>query len=495
MRLVVFHYHDRPGGVRQVIARGLPLLVARFEQVDEVVFLLGEQGDPAWLGELSQRLRGSPVRVVVHRNFGYSGGEKQVVGPDAMGLLQGVLTGRKTLVWAHNLSVGRNLALLRLLPEFCATAGARLWLHHHDWWWDGRWARWQDWLAAGVSGLEEALELSLPVGPPIRHWCVNQADLAWVRLRAGEAARWVGNPLPELTFPVKSEVGEAAAWLRQQSGGRRVWLAPVRALRRKNLAEAILLAQAQTEPTCIITTGGPSSPAEVPAWQVLCAAAARHHWPLVPAVLSGDESLGGHPTQRSGRPWHPTLPAFFAAADAIVMPSLQEGFGLPYLEAAALGKPLLARTLPEVSANLSALGCQLSGTYASLAVSTAAFDRKAEQGRIAIRWGHLQQALPAELAAAAEGPVCVEKAAVDFGCLTLEAQLEVLQSGMGPDFSSLHPEVPFWPENRRGEGWADRFDVAAAAAGGPDIPLPEGALLPEVLRRFRGWLEHPLLWL
>ncbi len=490
---MVFHYHDRPGGVRQVIARGLPLLVARFERVDEVVFLLGEQVDPAWLGEVSQRLPGLPVRAVVHRDFGYSEGEKQTVGPDAMGLLQDVLAGGKTLVWAHNLSVGRNLALLRLLPEHCAMAGARLWLHHHDWWWDGRWARWQDWLAAGVSELEEALELSLPVGPHIRHWCVNQADLAWVRLRAGEAARWVGNPLPELAWPAKNEIGEAAAWLRQQSRGRRVWLAPVRALRRKNLAEAILLAQAQTEPTCIITTGGPSSPAEVPAWHALCAAAARHHWPFVPAVLSGDKARGCHPPQRSGRFWHPTLPALMAAADAIIMPSLQEGFGLPYLEAAALGKPLLARALPDVSANLSALGCQLSGTYASLAVSTAAFDNKAEQGRIATRWEDLQRALPAKMAAAAAGPDSQDKAEVDFGCLTLEAQLEVLQSGRCPDLSVLQPGVPFWPEDRRGEGWADRFEMDDAA-GEPQIRPPQGSLVPEVLRRFRCWLEHPLLW-
>jgi len=176
------------------------------------------------------------------------------------------------------------------------------------------------------------------------------------------------------------------------------------------------------------------------------------------------------------------------------MPSLQEGFGLPYLEAAALGKPLLARALPDVSANLSALGCQLSGTYAMLAVATNAFDRTAEQGRIATRRGHLPRSLPAEMAAAvAAGPGCLDKADVDFGGLTLEAQLEVLQSGSDPDPFSLQPEVPFWPEHRRREGWADRFDMNDAP-GGPAVDSPQGALLPEVLRRFRGWLEHPLLW-
>ncbi len=476
VRLVVFHYHDRPGGVRQVISRGLPSLMARLDRVAEVVLLLGELTDPDWITGLQASLAGVPLRVVTHRDLGYLSGMDQAMSGEAMELLHEVLSGPDVLVWAHNLSVGRNVPLLRHLPDWCAAAGARLWLHHHDWWWDGRWARWGDWQASGIAHLDEALECSVPVGPHLRHWCVNQADLAWLQIRAGATAQWVGNPLPELEGPDKSEVQAAHDWLQSLGRGRRLWLAPVRALRRKNLAEALLLAQLQDEPTCLVTTGGPSSPAEIPAWESLCAAAARHHWPLVPGVLA------------DGRSNRPSLPALFMAADALVMSSLQEGFGLPYLEAAALGKPLLARTLPDVAANLAALGCTLPGAYPSLPVSLDQCHAGAEQRRRLAHWQTLGTHLPPELNAGP--PSCSSSGLLDFGQLTLETQLDFLSSGGPLAFPAPGPVIPDWPSASRQDHWAERFFQAPAGS-----PPPSGeSLIPEVRRRFHYWQHHPLLW-
>ena len=44
----------------------------------------------------------------------------------------------------------------------------------------------------------------------------------------------------------------------------------------------------------------------------------------------------------------------------MMLTSAQEGFGLPYLEAAALRKPLIARHLPNVVPDLLELGFSLS---------------------------------------------------------------------------------------------------------------------------------------
>ncbi|MES2466639.1 MAG: glycosyltransferase [Verrucomicrobiota bacterium] len=487
MRLVVFHYHDRPGGVRQVISRGLPRLVERLGRVAEVILLMGEMTDPDWVKGLEVSLAGVPLRVVTHRELGYLSGRDQALGGEAVERVQELLSGQDVLVWAHNLSVGRNVPLLRHLPDWCASAGARLWLHHHDWWWDGRWARWADWQASGIADLEEALELSIPTGPHLRHWCVNQADLAWLQTRAGASARWVGNPLPELAYPDKSEVHAARAWLQSLTQGRRLWLAPVRALRRKNLAEALLLAQQQDEPTCLVTTGGPSSPAEVPPWEALCAAAARHHWPLVPAVLAQGARIC-NPPRWPGLSSIPSLTAILSASDAIAMPSLQEGFGLPYLEAAALEKPLLARALPDVSANLNALGCALPGTYNKLPVAPGSFNAARESIRLAGRWALLRSSLPEILRMDLEPIQTVE--GTDFGCLSLEAQMEVLQSSARLPGSLPEPQVPFLPAESREDHWADRFFQAPAGS-----PLPSGgSLLAEVRRRFHYWQQHPLLW-
>ena len=486
VRLVIFHYHDRPGGVRQVISHGLPQLLARLDSVQEVVLLMGEVANLHWVKGLALVLNGASLRVVIHREFGYSSGDVTMLGTDAVALLGSAIAGTKVLVWAHNLSVGRTLPMLRHLPGACARAGAQLWLHHHDWWWDGRWARWGDWRAASVGDLEEALEISLPTGPHIRHMCINQADLSWVRQRAGSAARWVGNPLPPSTLPDTSQVRAATSWLRRQSQGRRIWLAPVRALRRKNLAEALFLVRQQAEPTCLVTTGGPGSSIEVPAWESLCHAAAKNDWPFSPSVLA-------RPTRQ-----HPAVPDLMVAADAVIMPSLQEGFGLPYLEAAAFGKPLLARSLPDVSANLAALGCTLPGSYSSLPVDPASFDAGKENARLAERWLRLQSMLPTDLRE--DGAPEFYKNQTDFGSLSLEAQLEVLQSDTRPVSGLTEPRTPQWPEGNRVEHWADRFfgeddiEDSAEGAGKSGPPLPTGSLLPEVRRRFRYWQEHPLLW-
>jgi len=55
----------------------------------------------------------------------------------------------------------------------------------------------------------------------------------------------------------------------------------------------------------------------------------------------------------------PELPALYQMADAVVFPSLDEGFGLPVLEAFAAGTPLIASTagaIPEVAGDAALLG-------------------------------------------------------------------------------------------------------------------------------------------
>ncbi|MDB6131885.1 MAG: glycosyltransferase, family [Verrucomicrobiales bacterium] len=496
VRLLVFHYHDRPGGVREVIGRGLPLLMERLDGVGEVVFLMGELRDAGWREALSGRLKKqSPsvtVRWVEDREWGYAHQGFRSLSADSVQRLRDWLhpsqTLRQAVLWAHNLSVGRNIPLLRALPRLCEDAGAELWLHHHDWWWDGRWQRWRDWRAAEVASLEEALAATVPVGPHLKHYAINLADLPFLQAAAGEAARWVGNPLPAFRPPEEAEVGEARRWLAARTGERPVWLAPVRALRRKNLAEALLLTRRLAPDTCLVTTGG-SSAEEAAGWNRLRTAAAAQGWPLVPQVLAGMETAA------------PSVPALMAASEAVVITSLQEGFGLPWLEAAALGKPVVSRHLPDAADNLAALGCRLPGAYHSLPVPAEGFyNALTEKARVRDRMSRLADLLPGNLWAR-DGPSELAgktgNAELDFGCLTQEAQLEVLAAeGQGvPMPPELQPELLCWPDGYRHERWAERFFASPQAISFPAAGHSWTPGAPaEVRRRLAWWLRHPLLW-
>lgn len=515
VRLLVFHFHDRPGGVREVIGRGLPLLVERLAAAGEVSgvdFLAGELGDAGWRAALEESVSRAaaraglsrlPLRWIADAEWGYGPPGSASLSKASAGKLREILTPllpaagkpERTVLWAHNLSVGRNIPLLRALPEMCRGTGAELWLHHHDWWWDGRWARWRDWLAAGGISLEEALSVTVPAGPHIQHRCVNLADLRFLQAAAGPAAaRWVGNPLPLLTPPTAAETRAARRWLMARTGGRPVWLAPVRPLRRKNLAEALLITRCLAPEACLVTTAGCSSAEETPFWEKLRAPAVRHGWPLVPQVLSGSGR---------GAESRPSVSALMAASEAVVLTSLQEGFGLPWLEAGALGKPVASRRLPEVMANLAGLGCRLSGTWRTLPVPQEFYSHSAERARVGERRRLLSAWLPQPLREAMGNAEPETGGPVDFGTLTLEAQLEVL-SGNPQRFplpADIGADPVRWPEENRQDAWADRFFSGSRALFPEDKGQARGTALTgltslrdEVDRRLRHWLRHPLLW-
>lgn len=96
-----------------------------------------------------------------------------------------------------------------------------------------------------------------------------------------------------------------------------------------------------------------------------------HHFPDVKLVLAGGkgwlaDELQGHIEQfglakqviRPGYVADDALPALLSAAEALVFPSLFEGFGLPVLEAMACGTPVLtsrSSSLPEVAGDAAIL--------------------------------------------------------------------------------------------------------------------------------------------
>jgi hypothetical protein len=482
--LIIVHYHYRPGGVRQVVEWGAAA-VARCWGCERVVMLGGERVPEGWRGEFERAVFPMPVRWESDAGLGYWSEFAGEGGAEEL-LRREVRSG--DVVWAHNLSVGRRLRLGGMVARVAEAVGASVWLHQHDWWWDGRWERWAEFGEQGVGSLEEAVALTFPAGERVRTVAVNAADARFARDVLGQRCGFGGNPLvrPETS---RAAVEEAREWLRGMSGGRRVWVYPARALRRKNLVEAVLVMRAVDEGAMLVTTGGVSSGAERGWYAGMGRAVEEGGWPMRLAVA---EEVGA-----------PSVPAMMGAAEAVVMSSLREGFGLPWWEAAVLRRPLLARRLAGTRETLEMAGLGASAVWDAVMVSRETFDAGAEEERVGERRERVLGMLPGELRGVVREPAREMADEVDFGALSFEAQREVVDTGV-----ALEERWNSWLGDVRGgmripaevdvveagpERWAARFCGMGPDGGGMRGCAGErlAASLGGVVRE---WLRHPLLW-
>jgi glycosyltransferase involved in cell wall biosynthesis len=339
MQLVIIHYHWRPGGVRQVVENLLPVLTHDQDlAISGLTLAAGEPPPPTW----SQTVQASvnprvPIQWLTEPWLRYASEWLQIPPPTPETLVTAATKllhhlPKPAVVLLQNPAVGRHPLIASTLAAACQATHTRLVCHHHDFFFDGRWSRWPEWQAAGLSSLPQAITASIPSGPDIRHIAVSSKDAAWLKSRS--PAAWCPNPVE--TTPVHAaESTQAAAWLRHRLPPEKpVWLVPCRLLRRKNIAEAVLLARLLDPEVVVVTTGGPSSADEATYARALHQAAAAGQWPLHLGLLAGTETIGSP---------HPSVPALMSASTAVIVTSLFEGFGLPVMEASSLGVRCLAR--------------------------------------------------------------------------------------------------------------------------------------------------------
>lgn len=330
MRVAIVHYHLDPGGVTRVIGTASAALTDA--GIPHVVLTAGSDSTPPDI----------PHRVVP--GLGYLDDPGDLTAEmltAAMRAAASEALGGPPDVWHfHNHSLGKNRLLPHVISRLAGENEALL-LQLHDLAEQGRPGSYQ--LIAGLRGL-------YPFSSRIAYAFLNSRDLALFKA-AGlppDNATLLPNPIPL----------EAAA-ISAPPGGEPLLLAPVRGIRRKNIGELLLLSALAPAGTRVAISRAPRNPKAVPIHENWRKFAAKHHLPVGFDVVGRFSPAAGAGTD---------FESWIRHATHFVTTSVSEGFGMAFLEAVALGKPLIGRNLPHLAADHAAHGIRAGRLYDAILV-------------------------------------------------------------------------------------------------------------------------------
>lgn len=415
MRVAIVHYHLRAGGVTRVIENATRALA---ETDTKTVVLCGET--PSADVEIHGR-----VRVVPGLDYTPSAPQ-----PDENELIRAMETaavaelgGPPDLWHFHNHALGKNTTLTQAVRRM-AEQGQRLLLQIHDFAEDGRPHLFDTLLRfVGNHDLSRLGEIAYPLGDHIHYAAINRRDMRLL-VRAGADPTHV-HYLPN-AIVVRSVPAEPWDPFRQNDC---MILYPVRAIRRKNLGEALLWCAVMRNHAHFAVTLAPKSAADRPAYDFWVAFAKRHHLPILFEV---------------GQQSSTAFEAFLSSSWLVLTTSVAEGFGLTFFEPWLAGRPVVGRDIPWLTQDFKAQGVELPGLYTALLIPLDWIDRSALRE-------HLRRSY-AEFLACYQRPATpvlldtVERVGlvndhVDFGKLDETLQGQVIEHVLryAPSVSELHP--------------------------------------------------------
>ncbi|MFP4550776.1 MAG: hypothetical protein ACLFNT_08235 [Spirochaetales bacterium] len=431
MKLFVFHYHLRPGGVTEVIVNSLRAVAAAGE-VSEIELLCGDDENRA---EAEQAVRegvgSTAVRSEFWNELGYAdqNESRDEVAQRVARLLvriDSLDAAPSDLLWIHNYHLGKNasltLAVLELSRRPAATT-PRLLLHIHDFPEDGRYAN------LGYLRTHCGHEL-YPRAEHLRYAVINARDHRLLR-RAGVSDRelfYLPNPvtlLPgtaEERRPHRDRLVTGLAAFAREKGYRfhteaPIVLYPIRAIRRKNVVEIATIAR-MLEWNLIVTLAGTSSTEAAYSQMVEYAFTDRR--------VHGLFGIG-----RQEHRFGISFEDLTHGADLIASSSVQEGFGLSFVNALSWQVPLLARNLEVVDGIRSMFDGYPALFYDHFLVPLSSPSLKSMRSYLGMRYGERIEAI-AEAAPAVverienEITEMLDGESIDFSYLPAQMQLTIL---------------------------------------------------------------------
>lgn len=407
-----------------MIERTLPLLAGH--GIREVVFVGGELPPADWRKKLGELTGGLKLHAEVIPEAGYTVAHPSTLEKPLRHFFSRLFRRFQNVgVWCHNPSLGKNLALVKTVDESAEAAGVPVVFHHHDFWFDSRWKNLPASVVADCGGVEGVLEIFFPARNGLRHAAINRPAADLLRRMVPGRVEF----FPNAFSPGSTDGGamdsrvSVRRWIRSKAGVSQevpLWFLPVRFLRRKNLLEAVLLRNLYSPQAALLVAGGRGSAGERRYHDVCMCAGNQFEGPLIDGVVG--ETRGA-----------PSFSEICSAVDLLLHPSIEEGFGLTFLEAAAGRTPLLCRELPDLFEDFARWGLQFPMAYREVGVPASCIDAVRELGRqeeIFRRWCKTLPpgAMEAGMALSGWNALSEAKACVPFSRLTLAGQIEVLHT-------------------------------------------------------------------
>lgn len=338
MRVAILHFHLRAGGVTRVIEMAHESLQNTGHEV------LVISGEPVPIG---CRLDPAGVEVVPELAYDVSASRWEELCSAVDAAMHRRWGAVADVLHFHNHSLGKNFALPLAVSRW-AGEGRDLLLQVHDFAENGRPANYRRLLSelGGEAGLGACL---YPVAPHVAYALLNSADQTRLRSAGLEGASvLLPNPvaLPQGDGPVRPEELQAE----------RLIVYPTRAIRRKNLGEALLWATQVGAGEKVVLTAAPVGAADLARMEEWRTFAESLRLP----VIFDAQALLCRPTVD-----------FLRGADLCLTTSVAEGFGMAFLEPWLADCPLAGRDLPGITADFRRTGLRFDGLYERLDIPVA----------------------------------------------------------------------------------------------------------------------------
>jgi hypothetical protein len=309
VKIAFLHYHLRPGGVTTVLRHQIQAL-----KNDAALLVISGEPPPA----------NFPCDVACIPGVGYAGRGDLSQGADQIAdqvidRIRRHFDGACDLLHIHNPLLAKN----RLLPEIINSlqqSGLKLFLQVHDFAEDGR---------------PGAFFKQAPYPQNCHYGVINLRDYH-ILANAGlqpDGLHYIPNCV--LPFDDASDAPTGS-----------YGLYPVRAIRRKNIGEALLLSLFLPGNDAIYITQPPNSAMDFPGYNHWRSYVARHTLPV-------HFEMGKHHN------FHDLV----SSAKWFLTTSITEGFGFAFLEPWTAGKHLIGRHLPEICKDFSSHGIRLGHLY------------------------------------------------------------------------------------------------------------------------------------